>query len=79
MIWDFWRKSATEEAGELARRQHSRWLTKVLASRQILPRIPLRRVDQGGFSNQMQRKHGPNHAEKWWALALERVPDDSGQ
>ncbi len=76
MIWDFGRKKRLEEAGELARRQHSQWLTRVLASAQPVPRIPVRRVDEGGFTPQMQRKHGPGHAETWWALALERVPTE---
>lgn len=77
MIWDFRRKKTLEEAGELARRQHSQWLTHILASGLNLPRIPVRRVDDGGFAHQMQRKLGPQHAEKWWSLALERVPADT--
>lgn len=74
MIWDFGRKKRLEEAGELARRQHSQWLTRALASTQPVPHIPVRRVDEGGFTGQMRRKHGPGRAETWWTLALERVP-----
>jgi hypothetical protein len=79
MIWDFWRKKQLEEAGALARRQHSEWLTRALASGKAFPRIPTRRVDKGGFQGQMERKAGPGRAETWWRLALERVPNDESE
>lgn len=79
MIWDFFSKKQREEAGALARRQHSDWLTRALASGRAFPRIPTRRVDQGGFQGQAERKAGPSRAETWWKLALDRVPDEQSE
>ena len=79
MIWDFLRKRQREEAGALARRQHSAWLTRAMASGRAFPRIPTRPVDLGGFQGQMGRKAGPSRAETWWRLALERVPDEKSE
>lgn len=79
MIWDFLRKKSLEDAGELARRQHSQWLTDALETGKDVPRIPLRRVDQGGFSRHMERKTGPGRAEQWWRLALEQTPGTTAE
>ncbi|MDX2148395.1 MAG: hypothetical protein SFZ23_12815 [Planctomycetota bacterium] len=64
------------DPGEVARRLHSAWLTAALASGRRFPRIPLRRVDAGGFDWLMSRPEGPQRAERWWKRALRRVRTD---
>ncbi len=74
MFWKRWRQGGAD-AGAVARAVHSRWLTAALASGREYPRIPLRRVDQGGFSAMMRRPGGPDRAAQWWDAALARVDD----
>ena len=62
------------EAGRLARLVHSRWLTEAVQRPLDVPRIPTRRVDEGGFSAMLCRPGGRERAERWWDLALDRVP-----
>ena len=38
-----------------------------------LPRIPRRRVDQGGFAELMRRPMARIMATHWWRRAVERV------
>ena len=73
MIWTFWRAGDRVEAGELARREHSRWLTRALRSGRAYPRIPVRRVDDGGYGFLARRTDGPARAQRWWSRALDRV------
>lgn len=40
----------------------------------VLPRIPVRRVDEGGFEELMRRPGGRGLAEAWWDEALEMTP-----
>jgi hypothetical protein len=72
MQWRFWEHEDIDE-GDKARLVHSQWLTEALASGKPYPRIPVRPVITGGFSRLMSSRHGPNLAERWWELALERV------
>ena len=76
----FWKRllertGLAETPGEAMRRQHSVFLTNAMLMGKKYPRIPTRAVthDNNGFAELMARKHGPEHAEKWWNLALERV------
>lgn len=62
------------EAGRLARLMHSRWLSDAIARPMDVPRIPTRRVADGGFSTMLGRPGGRERAERWWDLALDRVP-----
>lgn len=55
------------------RNAHSAWLTEAVASNRPYPRIPIRRVDDGGFSRLMARANGEEVAARWWEVALERV------
>jgi hypothetical protein len=64
------------EAGRLARLLHSRWLTEAMARPYDVPRIPTRKVSEGGFSRMLGRPGGRERAERWWDLALERVPGE---
>lgn len=64
--------------GERARRHHERWLTGALTGRiGPHPRIPTRRVSEGGFDRQMADESGRARAERWWDLALMRVESDA--
>jgi hypothetical protein len=57
------------------RRVHSEWLTRALSAGREYPRIPVRRVEVGGFSTLLQRANGWMLAARWWILALARVDD----
>jgi len=61
--------------GEIARLQHSQWLTRALAGDRDYPKIPLRAVGQGGFTRLMSTEHGRRLAERWWETALALVDD----
>jgi hypothetical protein len=75
MSWRlFWREELPSLAAAY-RRVHEAWLNRAISSGREYPRIPLRRVDQGGFERLMQRPGGPALAEMWWTAALERVDD----
>lgn len=80
----FWRASPDDNPrGSIFRRIHERWLTRALQSAKVYPRIPVRRVDEGGFDEVRSRPEARAHADQWWERALERVdlgridhPDD---
>jgi hypothetical protein len=67
------------EHGEAARRLHSSWLTHALGigvygervRAPAYPRIPVRRVDEGGWSELMSRPVGPMQAQRCWDEILE--------
>lgn len=61
-------------AGERARRTHSQWLTSAVRDRSgCLPRIPTRRVDEGGFDALVASPAGRRWADGWWRDAFDRV------
>ncbi|MEX2218360.1 MAG: hypothetical protein WD749_06325 [Phycisphaerales bacterium] len=64
------RRGDTPTRADLFRRAHERWLTAALASPRPIPRIPVRRVDRGGFDRLRARPGGRELAERWWSLAL---------
>lgn len=76
MQWFRSPKQRMMEAGRLARLVHSRWLSDAIAGRMDPPRIPTRKVSEGGFSRMLGRPGGRERAERWWDLALERVPGE---
>lgn len=60
-------------ASERARRLHSAWLTRALAGEEPdLPRIPARRVEQGGFTTLLRTATGRRWASEWWRRFFER-------
>jgi len=73
MFWLFGRQSKVLERGEAARRLHSAWLTRALADGAPLPRIPIRRVDRGGFSSLRATAYGARVTEAWWDIVLGQV------
>lgn len=63
-------------AGEKARREHERWLDHALSGRLgVLPRIPTRRVRDGGFGPFTRSSAGRRWADGWWGEAIERTPE----
>lgn len=75
MLWRFFRKDELLTAGEVARRVHSVWLTDAMRSTRSYPRIPLKPVAAGGFSELMSSSDGPRVARDWWDSALQSVDD----
>lgn len=54
-------------------RQHARWLSAALQGRKVAPRIPTRRVDEGGFARLMSTERGRRAASEWWYDAIDRT------
>lgn len=52
--------------GERMRRMHEEWLSRALRRPDGAPRIPVRRVDQGGFSALLAAPGGRERADQWW-------------
>jgi hypothetical protein len=75
MLWRWFNRRDTRLAGERFRAEHSRWLTHAMLSGKRYPRIPTRKVSQGGFDAMMSRPDGPHTAERWWIAAFQRVDD----
>ncbi len=73
MFWRLWRRTDILDRGEAARRLHSAWLTQALESGHEYPRIPIRRVDEGGFSVLRSTSYGRQVSEAWWTIALEHM------
>ncbi len=70
-----WNENALD-AGEKARLVHGVWLTRALGiGGGLIPRIPVRRVSEGGFAALMRTREGRGWAEGWWASALTRLDD----
>ena len=61
-------------------REHSAWLTRMLRGaggrKARAPRIPVRRVSEGGFARLMSTPAGRYRAERWWERTLEKIRDE---
>jgi hypothetical protein len=75
MRWRFLGRDDLSPLAEKYRREHEAWLNRALASGHPYPRIPLKRVDRGGFSGLLARPSGRALADLWWIAALDRVDD----
>ncbi|XAL99008.1 hypothetical protein OT109_15660 [Phycisphaeraceae bacterium D3-23] len=53
----------------------SAFLSWALSQDRPLPRIPRRRVDQGGFAEMMRAPLARKIVAHWWSQALERIAD----
>ncbi len=73
----FWRKARNDDRSRLFRLAHERWLSRALHARIPYPRIPIRRVDEGGFDDVRERPEARARADLWWDLAFDRVDSDS--
>lgn len=76
MIWSWLTRKSPEARAEAMRRTHSRFLSAAILSAEHFPRIPVRRVDQGGFAPLMSRPRGRAAAAAWWTRAFKGMPDD---
>jgi len=52
------------------RRVHERWLERALRAPDRVPRIPVRRVADGGFARLLARPAGRLAAARWWDRVL---------
>jgi hypothetical protein len=72
----FWNRLRERRGGSIAKlycRTHELWLNRALASNTPAPRIPIKRVDDGGYSGLSASLAGRAHAQRWWDRALGRV------
>jgi hypothetical protein len=67
------RKALLLTAGERARRVHEVWLNRAVSRDTAMLRIPVRRVDEGGFSHLRGDPGGQQWAEQWWMDAVARA------
>ena len=72
MRWDFWRKRDWRTVGQRYAAEHSAWLTRAVRLGNA-PRIPVKKVEEGGFDRMMARPGGEERASQWWGAAFERV------
>lgn len=75
MLWSFFNSRDVPSKAEQFRRAHERWLSAAIRSPSPLPRIPVRRVETGGFDDLLARPRGREVADRWWRIALARTPD----
>ena len=75
MRWRLFGRDDVPSLGESYRLVHEAWLTRAMRSGRPYPRIPLRKVEAGGFSGLMKRPGGRALADTWWTAALDRVDD----
>jgi hypothetical protein len=69
----FRRNNYPSGPGERMVMEHARWLSWALRHRPHLPRIPVRKVSEGGFARLMATHRGREFAAEWWEDALDRV------
>lgn len=80
MDGSFWNRLSRLEAAAgadgLARELES-WLNWALsAETAVLPKIPLRRCDLGGWAAHPEGVGGPDWADQWWATAFACISID---
>ena len=63
-----------EARAERMRRAHSEWLTGALKHGKRPPRIPIRKVSDGGWGSIMSTPEGQQWAREFWEQALDH-PD----
>lgn len=75
MLWSFFNPRDLPSKAEQFRRAHEQWLSAAMRSPIAPPRIPIRRVETGGFDDLLARPRGREVAERWWRTAFARTPD----
>jgi len=75
MLWRRFNIGDLDAKAAAFRRTHERWLTRALRGEARAVRIPVRRVDEGGFDALRARRR--EAADRWWRRVLLRV-DDGG-
>ena len=76
MVWRVLRRVDMLWLGERARRVHEAWLNEALKNPDRWPRIPTRRVSDGGFGPMMSKPEGRAWARQWWGDVLVESDDD---
>lgn len=75
MGWNPFRAKQVLAAGRKARLLHSAWLTRAVREDRVYPRIPARRVDEGGFAELLSTQEGRVVVDWWWEHTLSQVDD----
>lgn len=70
MFRDLFGAGDYEARGAWMRRLHSSWLTRAMRRGSRVPRIPTRRVSEGGFDAVLSTPEGREWAEEFWSAAL---------
>jgi hypothetical protein len=65
-----------EAAARAMRDLHARWLTRALQHGRRPPRIPVRKVSEGGWAALMATPEGKAWAEEFWQGAFEHPDTD---
>jgi len=73
MPFHFFRRKKPLNPGERMILEHARWLSWALRKGRRMPRIPVRKVSDGGFARMMATRRGRAYASNWWGEALDRV------
>lgn len=73
MQFHHFRRKNTLNPGQRMILEHARWLSWALRHRRRLPRIPVRKVSEGGFARLMATRRGREFAADWWDETLEQV------
>jgi len=73
MIWTGRLSKKELDAGTRFRAVHSSFLTRALKFGLRCPRIPAKRVDEGGFSGLLQMPEREKRATLWWLAAMNRM------
>jgi hypothetical protein len=71
MFWEMFSLSNLADHAAEMRRRHSAWLTRAMRRPSRYPRIPTRRVSDGGFSAVVATPTGREWADQWWAETLQ--------
>ena len=72
MKWQSIRAGDLLDPAERFRREHERWLNHALGHANMLPRIPTRRVNRGGFGRLLSTLRGRRAIARWWDVVLSR-------
>ncbi len=75
MLWSSHSRADQASKAQAFRRTHERWLTRAVAAATPAPRIPVRRVDDGGFDDLTATPRGREVAGRWWRMAFSKVRD----
>jgi len=66
-------KKRIEDAGVKARRIHGDWLTKAIFGGGAMPRIPVRKISEGGYEHVRRTETGRAWADSWWSGAFRKT------
>ncbi len=73
MIWSGKLSKKELDAGTRFRAVHSSFLTRALRYGLRHPRIPAKRVDEGGYSGLLKMPEREKRAILWWSAAMNRM------